>query len=288
MAGIDLGLLPKLSAVKQVTQEEILTAMARVGRLNQMTPSDPAYRVMLAGAYREVLLRQDADEQVRAVMLATSWGEHLDHIGVTYYRGPDGLPVVRLTGESDEDYKMRLHDSPSGLSTAGPADAYEFHSRSAHPNIKAALCTVPEDVHVVMWLLGREGMGEVSQAQCELVEAYLWPRRPITDKVTAKSAAIVQYSVTAAIRQIKNSDPDGVMMRARQSLESYVALQHRLKGRVTLSALHAVLMVAGVEEVQVDGWTDVSCAQNQAPYCTAIDLTFAGWAEDVSTMEEWT
>ncbi|MGL4508247.1 MAG: baseplate assembly protein [Aeromonas sobria] len=278
MAGIDLGLLPELSAVKQITHEDIQKEMTKVGKLDELTPSDPAFRVILSGSYRESLLRQEADEQVRSVVLATAHGSDLDNIGVTYYRHVDGTPVTRLEGESDEDYRLRLHDSPGGLSTAGPVDAYEFHSRSAHPNIKQALCTSPRPVEIIMYLLGREGDGVVSAAQCRLVESYLWNRRPVTDKVTAISAVITNYTVTATIMQVKNPDPDSIMERARVSLDSYLKLQHRLKGKITLSSLHAVMMVAGVDEVQLTGWKDVVCAQHQAPYCTKVTLTFGGWA----------
>ncbi|MGL4355656.1 MAG: baseplate assembly protein [Aeromonas popoffii] len=278
MAGIDLGLLPELSAVKQITHEDIQKEMTKVGKLDELTPSDPAFRVILSGSYRESLLRQEADEQVRSVVLATAHGSDLDNIGVTYYRHVDGTPVTRLEGESDEDYRLRLHDSPGGLSTAGPVDAYEFHSRSAHPNIKQALCTSPRPVEIVMYLLGRDGNGVVSDAQCRLVESYLWNRRPVTDKVTAISAVITNYTVTATIMQVKNPDPDSIMERARVSLNSYLSLQHRLKGKITLSSLHAVMMVAGVDEVQLTGWKDVVCAQHQAPYCTKVTLTFGGWA----------
>lgn len=279
MAGIDLGLLPPLSAVKQMTSEQILGEMALIGKLGQLNPADPAYRVLLSGSYRETLMRQEADEQVRAVMLATAVGGDLDHIGMTYYRDVHGLPVHRLSGEGDPEYRYRLHTSPGGLSTAGPAVSYEFHSISAHPNIKEALCTVPEDVHVRMYVLGRAGTGEVPEAQCKVVDAYLWNRRPITDKVTVVSAEIITYSVKASIYQVKNSDPDSVTAQAIANLKAYTELQHRLKGRLTLSAIHAVLMVPGVEEVVLSGWSDINCGQHQAPHCASYEVEFAGWSD---------
>ncbi|MGL5488711.1 MAG: baseplate assembly protein [Shewanella sp.] len=271
--------MPPLSAVKQVTQEEILADMAKVGGLGQQSPSNPAYRAMMAGSYRETLMRREADEQVRAVMLATSVGGDLDHIGVTYYRDIYGKPVHRLDGEDDQAYRLRLHDSPGGLSTAGPTVAYEFHSRSAHPNIKSALCTSPEAVHIRMYVLGHAGDGTVPKVQCDLVDAYLWERRPLTDKVTVVSAEIVNYTITARVYQVKNSDPDTIMARSVASLKAYTELQHRMRGRVTLSALHAVMMVSGVEEVVLEGWSDVNCGQHQAPYCTAMNIEFGGWSE---------
>lgn len=280
MAGIELDLLPPLSVVKQLTPEQIQEEMRKVGSLDQVTPSDPAGRVIIAGSYRETLLRQEADEQVRAVMLATAKGSDLDHIGVTYYRDVNGDPVLRLVGEGDEEYRYRLHDSPEGLSTAGPTGAYEFHSRSAHHSIKQALCTSPEPVVIRMYLLGREGDGVVPAAICQLVGVYLWPRRPLTDKVEVVSAEIIPYQVKAKLWQEKNPDSDSVTQQAVENLRAYVGLQHKLKGRVSLSAVLAVLRVSGVEEVELEGWQDVICKENQAPYCESVEVEFAGWIDD--------
>ncbi|MGY3887194.1 baseplate assembly protein [Aeromonas aquatica] len=279
MAKVDLRLLPPLSAVKQMTYGAIQEEMAKVGSLDQMTPSDPAFRTMLAGAYREQMLRQDADDQVRAVMLATAHGTDLDHIGVTYYRMSDGNPVSRLEGEGDEAYRQRLHESPSGLSVAGPKPAYEFHAKSAHPNMKQALCTSPAPVCITMYMLGYAGNGTVTRAQCDIVEAYLWNRRPLTDKVKVESAVVIEYSVKAVLLQGRNPDPDSVMKRAQENATAYVAMMHKFKGKITASALHAVLMVAGVEEVNLIEWSDVVCAPTEAPYCTGIALEFGGWTD---------
>ncbi|MGL5285678.1 MAG: baseplate assembly protein [Aeromonas sp.] len=283
MAKIDLALLPELTIIKQMTHEEIQAEMVQVGGLDQMTASDPAFRAMLAGSYRESLLRQDVDDQIRSVMLATAYGAQLDHLGVTYYRDINGDPVTRLDGETDDAYRLRLHESPAGLSTAGPASAYEFHAKSAHPNIKQALCTSPEPVHIVLYLLGYEGSGEVTQAQCELVEGYLWTRRPLTDYVKAIPAKIQEYRLRIGIKQGKNPDPDGVTARSLANVENYVALQHKLKGRITTSALHAVAMVAGVEEVILYDWADIRCGEDQAPYCLGVEMSFEGWSEDDAT-----
>ncbi|QIZ02627.1 putative baseplate assembly protein [Aeromonas phage AhyVDH1] len=263
--------------VKQMTHEAIQAEMVKVGQLDGVNPSDAAFRPILAGSYRETLMRQEMDEQVRSVSLATALGGDLDHIGITYYRQSDGSPVVRLSGEDDEAYRLRLHNSPGGLSTAGPEAAYEFHSLSAHPNIKQALCTSPKPVHITMYLLGHEGNGAVSEAQCRLVEAYLWNRRPITDEVQAVAAEIIEYRVRGKLYQVKNSNPDSVTARAVESCQAYVSQQHRLKGKVTMSSLHAALQVPGVGEVVLEGWTDVRCGIHQAPYCLAIEMEFGGW-----------
>lgn len=94
--------------------------------------ADPIVIDQRVGADREVEVRSDHNDKVRAVLLATSWGEYLDHIAATYY-GIARLEVSvdeitgEITYEKDEDFKARIALAPEAFSTAGPEGAYIFH-----------------------------------------------------------------------------------------------------------------------------------------------------------------
>ncbi len=272
--GINLALLPKLDVVKQIDYEAIIEDVSAKAGLENASPSDPAYRVALANAYREVMLRQDANEQARGLMLAYAIGPQLDHISVTYYSHPDGSPVMRLDGESDDAYRDRLQKSPEGLSVAGPDGAYEFHARSAHPDVKAAAVSSPSPVLVDLHILSYSGQGVPDQSALDAVDAYIKPFRPLTDKLTVRAAEVITYAVTATL--FINVGPDSELVRqaAETQLEEYVVAMHRFKGRVVESSIHAVLTVEGVEEVQLEGWSDVICSEIQAPFCTSIITSY--------------
>lgn len=277
MEGINLALLPPLDVVKQLSHEEIVQAVAQAASLENASPADPAFRVALAATYRELLVRQDANEQARGVMLAFARGPQLDHIGATYYKHPDGSPVLRLSGESDNDYRDRLQQSPEGLSVAGPDGAYEFHAKSAHPLVKDVTVASPAPVEVELSILSYEGSGVPSAAVLTAVELYLGPRRPLTDWVRVLPAEVVTYSVTASLTLKLGPDPELSRQTAENAALAYVELKRQLKGRVVESGLHAVMTVEGVEEVALTGWTDVVCAAHQAPYCTALTVTIGGY-----------
>lgn len=272
--GINLALLPPLDVVKQVDHEAIIKDVAEKAGLENASPSDPAYRVTLANTYREVMLRQDANEQARGLMLAYAKGPELDHIGVTYYKHPDGSPVLRIDGESDDAYRDRLQKSPEGLSVAGPDGAYEFHARSAHPDVKAATVSSPAPVTVELHILSHSGQGVPTQSVLDAVDAYTKPFRPLTDKLTVKAAEVLTYAITAKLFIKVGPDPELVRQAAEKQLAEYVAALHRFKGRVVESSVHAALTVEGVEEVQLASWSDVICTAIQAPFCTGITTTF--------------
>lgn len=93
---IKLSQLPPLDVVKQVDHETLLKDTVKRAGLDNPAPSDPGYRVTAENTYREVMVRHDANEQAKGLTLAYAKGSELDHIGVTYYRTPDGKPVRRL------------------------------------------------------------------------------------------------------------------------------------------------------------------------------------------------
>ncbi|GHC34683.1 baseplate assembly protein [Kushneria pakistanensis] len=274
MDGINLSLLPALTVVEQVDYEAIVADIAERAALDNASPSDPAYRVALAGAYREMLLRQDANEQARGLMLAYAKGSELDHIGSTYYRNADGSPVTRLEGEADEDYAERLQLSPEGLSVAGPEGAYEYNARSADPDVKDAKATCPAPCEGIIYVLSRTGDGTASPELCARVYASLWGKAPMGDLITVNSGEILRYQVTARLIMKEGPDPEVARQVAQDACRVYVESRHRFHRTVVRSALDAALTVEGVEEVVLEGWEDIRPEVHQVPYCTALDVTY--------------
>lgn len=277
MEGINLALLPPLTVVQPVDYEATVADIATRAKLGNMSPSDPAYRVVLAAAYRETLVRHDANEQALGLMLAFANGAELDHLGATYYRDADGLPVVRFDGENDNDYRARLQLSPEGLSVAGPDGAYIFNAKTAHPDVKDVNVASPAPVEVVLTILSHTGSGVPAGEVLAAVDEYVWPRRPFTDQVTVQAAEIVTYSVNASLTMRKGPDPEVARKAALSAALLYARKRHVLGGWVTDSGLDAALTVEGVELVSLNGFDNIQCSKTQAPYCEAISVTIGGY-----------
>lgn len=277
MEGINLAQLPALTVVKPVDYETIVADIATRAGIENTTASDPAYRVALAAAYRETLLRQDANEQSRGLMLAFAVGSQLDHLGATYYRDADGLAVVRLTDESDDDYRARLQLSPEGLSVAGPDGAYIFNAKSADADVKDASVASPAPVEVVVTVLSHSGDGVATTALCNTVDEYLWTRRPFTDRVTVQPGEVLHFVIDATLTMKRGPDPEVTRQAAVDAATVYVRQRHVLGGWVTLSGLDAALTVEGVEKVELADFEDIQCSKTQAPYCEAITVRVGGY-----------
>ena len=276
MTGVIPALLPPLTVVKTVDYEVIVAEIAASAGVENNSPADPAYRVVLACAYREMLIRQEMNEQAKGLTLAHAFGSQLDHIGVTYYRNPDGSPILRRAGELDDDYRARLQESPEGLSVAGPEGAYRFHARNASQEVKDVSVDSPQPCEIDLFVLGRTSDGQASPGLLQGVDTYLKPFRPFGDRVRVRSAEIVRYALNATVFVSSELDPAMALEVAEKRAKAYVAQMHKLGGQVVRSAVDAALTVEGVTEVVLNGWQDIRCSKSQAPYCYDVVLRPGG------------
>lgn len=250
--------------------------------------SDPATKQLLVLSYFAQLLRQRINDAARAVMPAHASGADLDNIaaifGITRFTLTAADPGTGTDAimESDNDFRRRMVLAPEGYSVAGPEGSYIFHALSADSAILDASASSPAPGQVLVSILARNGSGAASPALLAKVEAYLSDitRRPLTDLVTVQSAAIINYSVSATLHTYRGPDAAIVLDAARTRLDAYVADCHRLGRDVTRSGIFAALHVDGVQNVDlIHPANDIIVARQQAPYCTAIVISFAGVGE---------
>lgn len=293
---VNLSQLPAPDAVEQISFETIKSAMiadliARDPSFSAMVESDPAYKLIEVCAYRETLVRQRANESVRAVMLAFAIGADLDQLGanVNVQRllidagDPDAVPPVPPTYESDEDFRARIQLSFEGYTTAGSEGSYVFHALSAGGDVKDASAVSPNPGEVVVYVLSRTGDGTASPELLATVEAALNAEdvRPMTDHVTVEGATIVDYAVTAELTMYPGPDPEVVRQAALAKVQAYVDSVARIGYDVTVSGLLAALHQPGVQNVALASPTaNIAIGDGEASHCTAITVTIAG-ATDV-------
>ena len=291
---IDLSKLAPPSLVETLSYEAIRAAMladlqARMGdAFDALVESDPAIVVLEVAAYRELLIRQRVNDAARGVMVAFAIGSDLDHLGAVY--GVERLVITPATVdgsgnpvaavmENDEAFRYRIVLAPEAYSVAGPHGAYVFHALSADGDVLAAAAESPDPGEVVVTILSRTGNGVAGGGLLATVDAYLSAetRRPLTDHVTVQSATIVDFAITAQIKTFAGPDSATVMAAAQASAVAYAAAQHRLGRDVTRSGIFAALHLAGVQKVTLTTpAADIAIAADEAPYCTAINLSWGG------------
>jgi phage-related baseplate assembly protein len=294
---IALDKLPAPDVVEQIDYEQVLSDMvadllARAPGLADTLAleSEPLRKLLEVCAYRETLLRQRVNEASKAVMLASAQGGDLDQIAANYQvqrllidaGDPDAVPPVPPTYEDDANLRRRVQLSFEGFSTAGPEGAYIFHALAADADILDASVTSPRPGDVLVTVMSRTGDGTASADLVAAVETILSSDdvRPLTDHVTAQSAEIVPYTVTAELTLYPGPDSTVVLAAAEASLNQYISTHHRLGHDITLSGLYAALHQEGVQNVGLTApAADIVISRHQAAYCTGATVSIGGTDE---------
>ena len=289
---IDLSQLPAPTIVEQLSFENILAQMiadlqARDSTFTALVESDPAYKILEVCAFRELLVRQRANEEAQAVMLAYASGSDLDQLGanvgvkrlVIRPADPDAVPPVPAIMESDDEFRARIQLAPEGYTTAGSEGSYVFHALSADGDVKDVDPVSPTPGNVVVYVLSRTGDGTAPQSLLDKVNAVLTKEevRPLTDNVTVQSAQIITYSISAQLTLLPGPDSEVVRQAAVDAVTAYAEAQRRIGYDVTLSGLYRALHQSGVQNVKLTAPTaDLVLGDGQASYCTGITVTVAG------------
>ncbi|EPN8813264.1 baseplate assembly protein [Yersinia enterocolitica] len=302
MATIDLSLLPPPFVVEELDYEILL--VERKATLISLYPeeqraavartlsleSEPLVKLLQENAYREVILRQRVNEAAQAVMVAHANGSDLDQLGannnvqrlIITPSDPDAIPPIAAVMESDADFRLRIPQAFEALSVAGPTGAYEAHARSADGRVADASALSPSPACVTVTVLARAGNGEASPELLDIVRAALNDEdvRPVADRVTVQSAAIVDYQIDAVLYIYPGPEAEPVRAAAQVKLETYINTQRRLGRDIRTSAIYAALHVEGVQRVELNApAADVVLDKTQAAYCISAVLTVGGTDE---------
>lgn len=299
MAMIDLSQLPAPAVVEELDYEAIYTerkamllslypedqraAVARTLALE----SDPIVKLLQENAYRELLWRQRVNEAARAVMVAFAQGDDLDQLGANFSvsrlvitpADDSTLPPTPALMESDSDLRLRIQQSFEGLSVAGSVGAYQYHGRSADGRVADVSVVSPSPASVTVSVLSREGDGSASPELVAIVATALNGEdvRPVADRVTVQSAAIVPYEIDATLYLYRSPEAEPVRAAAEQKLKAYISAQHRLGRDIRRSAIYAALHVEGVQRVELTTpAADIVLTAGQASYCSGYRLGVGG------------
>ncbi|AOJ28080.1 baseplate assembly protein [Burkholderia seminalis] len=296
---IDLSQLPAPDIVDELDYETILAE--KKARLVSLYPkeqqdeiaatleleSEPMVKLLQEGAYEKMLLLALMNEKARGILLAYAKRSTLEHIGALFDvdrllispGDPDqGIDPVY---EDDDSLRERIQLAPRGFSVAGPDDAYVFHARAADGRVKAATAYSPSPCVMIVTVLSREGDGTASQELIDIVKKALEKKRPQADEVIVQSAKIVPYAIRATLRFFNGPDRAVALAEAKKKTLLFAESMHRPGSEVTKDGLYASMRVAGVQKVLLDTPAEgVPIAIDQAPYCTGIELTDGGVADD--------
>ncbi|MDV5743100.1 baseplate J/gp47 family protein [Serratia marcescens] len=284
MPTIDLSQLPSPQIIEPLDFETILVdvkaVMIAAFPADQQASvaaalsleSEPLNVIAQAMTYRELLLRRRINEGAAACMLSHAEGTDLDNLAANL--DTERLTITPETDtsdavmESDEALRLRAQSAFEGMSVAGPSAAYEYFARSASGKVADARATSPAPAEVVIAVLSTDGDGTASPELLAAVTAAVNDEevRPLGDRVTVRSADIVDYSIDAELFLYPGPESEPIINAAMASLRGFLADNDKKIGRdVARSAISASLHVQGVQRVVLRSpSTDLQISDTQA------------------------
>ncbi|MDV7641456.1 baseplate J/gp47 family protein [Acinetobacter baumannii] len=286
---IDLSQLPEPAIVEQIDFETILAAglqdyydrMDATGVIyTKLRESDPAYKLAEVFAFREMLVRQRANDSSKAVLLAYASGTDLEHKAAEKNLERRLISEATSTAaaiyETDSSLRKRIQLAPEGYTTAGSEGSYLFHGMNADVRVKDVEPVSPDKGIAAIYVLSTEGDGTASEELINIVDQALNKKiiRPLTDYVQVYSASIIHYQVEAVLEIENGPDKNIVLQDAITELQKYVDSVHKLNTKVSMTGITSALQRKGVIDIDlISPLSKIEPVSGQAAYCTDILVT---------------
>ena len=269
--------LPPPQAVEELTFEDIrsdiLDSMATTLPDWVQDPDDPLYKAIENFAYRELLIRQRVNHQIRQVYLAFATGDNLDHLGAL-------LGLEKITGETDDEFRSRFTTALVGLSV-GTRAAIEANTLAAGVGVDDVQIVVQSNGQDIVVYPATDGAAISSADQATLLAYITDPARiHIGDAVTIGTVVTRAYTMVATITYDSGST-DRVELEelVRASVYEFIDDTRRVGAPVYRAAVIGALVVTGVINVSLTTPSaDDAGTNGSIPVCdksaTGVALTF--------------
>lgn len=271
---INLSKLPPATIIEDANFEDVLADLKAdfIGRYDDAEvvinlESDPVVKLLEVAAYREVILLNRINQAAKAVMLATAGDGDLENLAAL-------IPLQRLDGESTEAFRARIQLAPEGFSTAGPRGGYEFHARSASPDVLDVYIGEPQpgsvDVYILFDSLVNDSTALLAEVNVALNNDEV---RPLTDTVNVKPFTQVDFIIDAQMELAIGPDSTTVLAASNAAVHDYLLSRFRFGRDVTRAGLLAALFVEGVENVHlVSPAEDVVVQASEVAFVTEVTV----------------
>jgi phage-related baseplate assembly protein len=182
-------------------------------------------------------------------------------------------PEGGTDGETDEQLRARIQDAPNSFSVAGPAKAYEFFAKTAHPSIT----TAPGEVTTYILVPG----GVPGPTILAAVEAILDPEytRPLCDSPIAAAPTVKGYDLKVELELYLKTDANAEKAAAIKALKEYVGNRASGLGRdVVREKLSALAMTVGTYRANViTPAATLVVAEDEVAICNSITVNVIGF-----------
>ena len=194
------------------------------------------------------------------------------------------VPTGGADRETDDAFAERIYQARTLYSTTGSKDAYIYYVKSYSTLIDDAVPTNPSDAEIVIYITMKDRELATESFLQGLQDFLNAPAiRPLTDKITVKNIARVNYSVDieytvydADVTRLTEIDS-----AVKAAVEEYKTWQSAKIGRdMNTQDLIMRVKAAGAAKVAVKSPTDTTILQEQIAFCDNTTITYKGFIEE--------
>jgi len=196
---------------------------------------------------------------------------------VTTYGGADR--------EDDESLRERVYSYPNSYATAGPIGAYEYHAKTAFPEVGDVMVRSEAPGEVNIYFIC-EGGGIPDPELIERVKNHLDNRslRPLTDKVIVKAPKVQVYDIKMTYYipvSSKATVVAAIQDAVSTAVEIYNTWQTEKIGRdINPSYLIQKVMEAGAKRVEVESPAFTVLDEGTVAKLGSVTVTYGGVEDD--------
>lgn len=274
----DLSKLPLPDAISTVSYTNNFNLL--VAKFKGLEPdwtayleSDPVVKILEACAYALTVKDQERNDQIKAILIASSQGSDLENLGALFAE-------ERLDNEDDEKYRTRIITALDKVSSAGSAGAYEALALESDNRVVdvVAFDDIDQPAKAFVAIQSSESIdGVASQELIAVVAEYLnhEDRKPLGAKVIVSSIEPIPYTIDAVVRLDENVDKDIVLSTMTNAVAELVESKKKIGSEIAISEIYASLNIEGVAVVEElsSPTNNIKTTDIQVPYCSNIDIS---------------
>lgn len=270
--------IPPMCEVKDFTTitDELVASYKAIVPTYVRNESDMIMPIIEAFAYREMLLRNQFNLQIKNSFWQTAENENLSFIAnffgisrLEFHYFEDDVEIVRY--ETDIDLRERIVLSFEGQNTAGSVNSYKYHTFKVSETIKdvAVYSDVLGTVTVVIG--ANDGISDDVRLAVEtLLKSDTL--KPLCEVVRVIKATQVIRNITANIKIASGADMVSTLENSKKRLEERVR-KIRIGETLTLSMVMSNLLVEDVLDVEVVGFVPYITLKNEITKVENVELT---------------
>jgi len=254
---------------------------------------DPAYAILQAMAWQEVMTRKRINDAARSVLATHAVGSDLDNLAILFgltrnvvvEADPEADPPVLEVLETDTHLRDRMLNALEAVAP-GSREWYRRYALDASVDVQDARAVRTADGEVTVYVQANNVSAVPSQTLLTAVENYLNhdDRRFLCDSLVVASVGIESYALTAEITPVVGLD-SAVVLSDIQARADKFAEERKIIGQdIPLSHIYAALITDAVSEISLTSPTanivpktglEATPLVPEVPVASAVTITLA-------------